>query len=192
MTGTARYMSVHSHLGKAQSRRDDMESIGYVLIYFLKGKLPWQGFKTGGNVKEKYRKIRDAKMKIPLRSLCDGLPHEFESYMAYVKGLKFADTPDYEYLKDLFHHLYESKGYSYDSPDFDWSKFGELPSDVSRFNKAKRGSRVSSLNTEASDDQEEEIESIYKEEHGDTVGKFLSVKGSRFLYSREDSAVARQ
>ena len=71
MTGTARYMSIHSHLGKAQSRRDDLESIGYVLIYFAKGRLPWQGFKTN-NLKEKYKRIRDAKMRYPVHVLCEG------------------------------------------------------------------------------------------------------------------------
>jgi serine/threonine protein kinase len=126
-------MSIHSHLGKAQSRRDDLESIGYVLIYFFNGRLPWQGFKTNnGNVKEKYRKIRDAKIKMPIKALCDGLPNEFLSYMNYVKCLRYLETPDYEVLKDLFHRLYEAKGYSYDSPDFDWYQYGDLPSDVNK------------------------------------------------------------
>ena len=158
MTGTARYMSVHSHLGKAQSRRDDLESVGYVLIYFLKGRLPWQGFKTGGNVKEKYRKIRDSKMKVPVSVLCQGLPKEFETYMNYVKAMKFSDAPDYEYLKDLFHKLYENQGFSYETTVFDWSKDGELPTDVNRFNRARRGSNVSSVNTEASEAHDEDDE----------------------------------
>ena len=143
-------------IGKAQSRRDDLESIGYVLIYFLKGRLPWQGFKTGGNVKEKYRKIRDSKMKVPVSTLCHGLPKEFETYMTYVKAMKFSDAPDYEFLKDLFHKLYENQGFSYESTVFDWSKDGELPSDVSRYNRAQRGSKVSSVNTEASEEEDED------------------------------------
>ena len=187
MTGTARYMSVHSHLGKAQSRRDDLESIGYVLIYFLKGRLPWQGFKTGGNVKEKYRKIRDSKMKIPVTTLCQGLPKEFETYMSYVKAMKFSDAPDYEYLKDLIHKLYENQGFSYESTVFDWSKDGrELPTDVNRYNRARRGSNVSSVNTEASDehddgDEEDEDmrsskESKYQDEFHDTLAELNNIK----------------
>jgi hypothetical protein len=73
-------MSVHSHFGKTQSRRDDLESIGYVLIYFAKGRLPWQGIKTGNNVKEKYKKIRDSKMKTPVHVLCEGLPQQFRCH----------------------------------------------------------------------------------------------------------------
>ena len=133
MTGTARYMSIHSHLGKAQSRRDDLESIGYVLIYFLKGRLPWQGFKVGGNIKEKYKKIRDAKMKMSIQRLCRDVPKEFEAYMSYVKSLQFSDNPDYEFLKDIFHKLCEAEGFSYEAADFDWSKHGTLPSDVNRY-----------------------------------------------------------
>ncbi|XP_059086697.1 casein kinase I-like [Tigriopus californicus] len=152
MTGTARYMSVHSHLGKAQSRRDDLESIGYVLIYFAKGKLPWQGIKTN-NLKEKYKKIRDAKMKFPLHVLCDGLPKQFQSFMSYVKKLGFSETPDYEFLKDLFHELYEECGFSYDDSSFDWTHL-DLPNDVQRFNQNNKDgikeSDISSFNTENS------------------------------------------
>ena len=86
-------MSIHSHFGKSQSRRDDLESIGYVLIYFAKGRLPWQGIKTGNNVKEKYKKIRDSKMKTPVQVLCEGLPSQFASYMNYIKKLNFTDSP---------------------------------------------------------------------------------------------------
>ncbi len=86
MTGTARYMSVHSHLGKLQSRRDDLESIGYVLVYFARGSLPWQGLRTN-NTREKYRKIRDSKMKCPARELCRGLPPQFAAYVSYVRKL---------------------------------------------------------------------------------------------------------
>jgi hypothetical protein len=78
-TSSDRYMSIHSHFGKTQSRRDDLESIGYVLIYFAKGRLPWQGIKTGNNIKEKYRKIRDSKMKTPVHVLCEGLPAQFQA-----------------------------------------------------------------------------------------------------------------
>ena len=151
MTGTARYMSIHSHLGKSQSRRDDLESIGYVLLYFAKGRLPWQGIKTQ-NLKEKYKKIRDAKMKFPVHVLCDDLPTAFTIYMTYVKKLGFSEEPDYEYLKDLFHELYETMGFSYSDPEFDWTQL-ELPSDLQKFNRANRGGGndvVSSVDTEDS------------------------------------------
>ncbi len=149
MTGTARYMSINSHLGKLQSRRDDLESVGYVIIYFAHGGLPWQGLKTA-NVKEKYRKIRDAKMRTSLKELCKGLPSQMVSYMTYVRKMSFTEEPDYEYLKDLFHSLYEENGYSYDDAMFDWS-YMDLPSDVGKFNRAlkENGSCVSSVDTEA-------------------------------------------
>jgi len=67
-------MSIHSHYGKSQSRRDDLESIAYVLIYFAKGRLPWQGLMTGQSIKEKYRKIRESKTKTQVADLCQGLP----------------------------------------------------------------------------------------------------------------------
>lgn len=73
LTGTARYASINAHLGVEQSRRDDLEAIGYVLIYFIKGKLPWQGVNVQ-NKTEKYHKIMEKKMQTPVEYLCLGVP----------------------------------------------------------------------------------------------------------------------
>ena len=167
MTGTARYMSVRTHMGKLQSRRDDLESAGYVLVYFARGSLPWQGYRTR-TLKEKCRKIRDTKLRMSPEEICRGLPHQFTAYMTNVKELGFYEDPDYEYLKDLFHVLYEEKGYSYQDASFDWS-YMDLPSNVQKFNIATRkgGSRVSSVDTE--DDSQEVF--AEKEDEADRGGE---------------------
>jgi casein kinase 1 len=75
LTGTIRYASINAHLGIEQSRRDDLESIGYVLIYFIKGKLPWQGAGPEGQPKaERFHKIMEKKMAIPIEYLCFDAP----------------------------------------------------------------------------------------------------------------------
>ena len=99
LIGTARYVSINTHLGIEPSRRDDIESIGYVLIYFLKGNLPWQGLKDGD---QKYIRIMEKKLQIPTEVLCYGLPDEFVHYLNYTKNLKFEERPDYDYLRNLF------------------------------------------------------------------------------------------
>eukprot|EP00475_Leptophrys_vorax_P045156 TRINITY_DN9296_c0_g1_i1.p1 TRINITY_DN9296_c0_g1~~TRINITY_DN9296_c0_g1_i1.p1 ORF type:complete len:268 (+),score=47.81 TRINITY_DN9296_c0_g1_i1:190-993(+) len=80
LTGTPRYASVHTHNGEEQSRRDDLLSLGYMLIYFSKGELPWQGLKARTK-QEKYDKIGAIKSLMSLESLCDNLPREFLNYM---------------------------------------------------------------------------------------------------------------
>lgn len=99
--GTPRYMSLRAHKGKEQSRRDDLESIGHMLIYFLRGRLPWQGL-TASNDTEKYDRIYRVKKSTELEELCDQLPQEFYHYMLYVRTLKFRSEPNYGYLKTMF------------------------------------------------------------------------------------------
>lgn len=119
LTGTARYASVNTHLGIEQSRRDDLESLGYVLMYFLRGSLPWQGLKANTK-KQKYDKISEKKMMTPIEVLCKSYPSEFVSYFHYCRSLRFEDKPDYAYLKRLFRDLFIREGYQFDYV-FDWT-----------------------------------------------------------------------
>ena len=108
LTGTARYASVNTHLGIEQSRRDDLESLGYVLMYFLRGSLPWQGL-NAKNKKDKYDMIRDKKVATTIEMLGKGYPDEFTEYMTYCRKLKFDEAPNYEHVKKLFAGLFEKK-----------------------------------------------------------------------------------
>jgi len=119
LTGTARYASVNTHLGIEQSRRDDLEAVGYVLMYFNRGSLPWQGLKAVGK-KEKYEKIMEKKMSTPIEVLCKNFPNEFVTYLNYTRSLRFEDRPDYAYLRRLLKDLFFREGYQYDFV-FDWT-----------------------------------------------------------------------
>ncbi|KAL9665732.1 hypothetical protein QQ045_000052 [Rhodiola kirilowii] len=119
LTGTARYASMNTHLGIEQSRRDDLESLGYVLMYFLRGSLPWQGLKAG-NKKQKYEKISEKKVSTSIESLCRNYPTEFASYFHYCRSLRFDDKPDYAYLKRIFRDLFIREGFQFDYV-FDWT-----------------------------------------------------------------------
>jgi len=119
LTGTARYASINTHLGIEQSRRDDLESLGFVLMYFNRGSLPWQGLKAQTK-KEKYNKIAEKKMSTPVEILCKHFPTEFATYLNYCRALRFDDKPDYAYLRRLFRDLFFRQGYAADYR-FDWT-----------------------------------------------------------------------
>ena len=120
LTGTARYVSLNTHYGIDQSRRDDIEGIAYNLIYFAKGKLPWQGVKTK-NKKEKHKKIMEFKEEYKEDKLCEGLPEEFPTLLKYARKLDFEETPDYKNIKIMFEQLITNNGQHMDWK-FDWDK----------------------------------------------------------------------
>ncbi|KAJ0252560.1 Casein kinase 1-like protein 8 [Hirschfeldia incana] len=146
LTGTARYASVNTHLGIEQSRRDDLESLGYVLMYFLRGSLPWQGLRAGTK-KQKYDKISEKKRLTPVEVLCKSFPPEFTSYFLYVRSLRFEDKPDYPYLKRLFRDLFIREGYQFDYV-FDWTilKYPQFGSSSSSSSSKPRSSLRPALN----------------------------------------------
>jgi casein kinase 1 len=118
LTGTARYASICTHLGIEQSRRDDVESLGFVLMYFLRGSLPWQGLKATTK-KQKYQRILEKKQATHPEQLCKGYPSEFLDYFSHSLSLGFEDRPDYRYLKRIFRDLFERSNFA-DDGLFDW------------------------------------------------------------------------
>ena len=118
LVGTVRYASINAHLGIEQSRRDDIEGIGYVLVYFYLGRLPWQGKQDKG--KPHVSKIMEKKLITPPEILCKKMPVEFSYYFHYCRNLKFEDRPDYNMLKNLFLELLSSRINLKDEIVFDW------------------------------------------------------------------------
>ncbi|KAI0044839.1 CK1/CK1/CK1-G protein kinase [Auriscalpium vulgare] len=119
LSGTARYMSINTHLGREQSRRDDLESLGHVFMYFLRGSLPWQGLKAATN-KQKYEKIGEKKQTTAIKELCEGFPEEFGIYLNYVRKLGFEETPDYDFLRELFSKVLKNSNEVEDGV-YDWN-----------------------------------------------------------------------
>lgn len=118
LTGTARYMSINTHQGKEQSRRDDLESLGHMFLYFLRGSLPWQGLKAD-TLKERYQRIGDVKMATAIDVLCKDCPAEFGEYLRYARALEFTQKPDYGYLRELINQVMR-EGNIEDDGVYDW------------------------------------------------------------------------
>ena len=118
LTGTARYASINALSGCEQSRRDDLESIGYIIMYFIRGSLPWQGLKV--NKKEdRYKKICEKKKETSAKDLCAGFPSEFETFVSYTRNLQFTEVPNYNYLRNLLKTILKKGGFTFDFY-YDW------------------------------------------------------------------------
>ena len=121
LTGTARYASVNALKGGEQSRKDDLESLSYMLLYFLRGGLPWQGV-PGMTKGEKYKKIYYMKKNIGAEKLFENLPQEFKEFYLYIKKLEFDQAPDYNYCRELFRNVIEKKCRDVYDNFFTWCK----------------------------------------------------------------------
>ncbi|EDW12792.1 casein kinase I [Drosophila mojavensis] len=117
MTGTARYASINALLGFELGRRDDLESLGYVLMYFLRGSLPWQGL--SGPRHQKYEMLAERKQSTKPEDLCKGYPDEFAAYLIYCRNVRFETQPNYLGLRRSFSDLIARLRYVHDD-GYDW------------------------------------------------------------------------
>ena len=124
LTGTARYASINALRGYEQSRRDDLEAVGYVLMYFLRGSLPWQGLQAK-NKEERYKKILQRKIDTNSYDLCLGFPNEFERYVEYTKNMEYTEEPKYEMLRSNFLRVLKREQMNMDYI-YDWSTPEEI------------------------------------------------------------------
>ena len=163
LTGTALYASIYTHKGIEQSRRDDLESLGYMLIYLCKGELPWINVK-GKNKEIKYKKIMEKKIEMKPDILCQGLPDEIKQYFNYVRELQFTEEPNYEFLLGLFNNAMKKNNIKNDFK-FDWCINGsnynqnitdKFISTENLFNKLKLGEINFNDKTVIKDENKEE------------------------------------
>jgi serine/threonine protein kinase len=131
LSGTPRYASINNHLGIRPTRRDDLEALAYILIYFLKGSLPWQGLKAKTE-KEKYKLILKKKQETSIDALCHGCPAEFAEFVQYTRTLKFDEQPDIPRWRKIFRDLYIRANCDAIPKEWDWDVVEPERSPVSR------------------------------------------------------------
>ena len=199
LTGTARYASINALRGYEQSRRDDLESAGYVLMYFLRGSLPWQGI-PGKNKDERYKKILQKKEETTAHELCKDFPEEFEKYIDYTRNMEYEEDPDYERLKEYFKNIIEEKNENFDYI-YIWSTEEEKKQRKKEFlEEKKRLSRQITSKTNNMPLLHTKIENVSNFQHTNTntineeitrrKSKFESAKNNKF-FERENKLKER-
>jgi len=124
LVGTPEFASINAQKRQDSSRRDDLESLGYILLYFMIGKLPWQNIKVDKPWQKK-EKISKIMVSTSINDLCTGLPKEFKLYLSYCRGLNFEEEPDYSYLRSIFQKLLKNMSFKCDNT-FDWNIQDEI------------------------------------------------------------------
>ena len=162
LTGTARYASIHALEEMEQSRRDDLESTGYVLMYFLRGSLPWQGLKIKTK-EDRYKKILDKKKGTTSNELCKDFPEEFKYFIDYTRNLGYAENPDYEKLKKNFIYLVRERMCENFDFIYDWTTQNDL--------KKRENSNDVNLILDENDKKEDEIINKLVEEENNIKNK---------------------
>ncbi|MCJ1456658.1 serine/threonine protein kinase [Mycoblastus sanguinarius] len=119
LIGTARFASINGHLGIVQHRCDNLESLGYMLLYFLRGSLLWQGL-TAADQTQKEELILKEKETVNTKDLCEDIPGDFAAYFDYTYSLAFDEEQKYSYLRRIFRDLFVREGFYYNHV-FDWT-----------------------------------------------------------------------
>jgi casein kinase 1 len=164
--GTTRYASIAAHIGNEISRKDDLESLAYVIIFLAKGVLPWQNLNVSES--EKTKKVGEIKAKTPVEELCKGLPEEFSKYLLYVKNLTFKENPDYNYLKGLLLKVAMTNDIAMDN-QWDWVTPLKIDNRIANKRKSSKNPENEKKSKEnKKKEQEEKMNIIIKKE---TLGK---------------------
>ena len=142
--GNRDYISINTHNGIEISRRDDIESLGYNLIYFMKGELPWRKERDSKSILEK-------KINTSLDELCKGLPEEFKVFIKYSRELEFEQEPDYNYLNKLLLTVAKKNGINIDKSKYDW----EIKDEEMKKEKEKEELKENKINEKDKNKKEE-------------------------------------
>ncbi|KRX10820.1 Protein kinase-like domain [Pseudocohnilembus persalinus] len=158
LIGTARFASINAHKGCELSRRDDLESFAYMLVYLLTGTLPWIGIKAK-NKDDKHTKVRQMKINMPEEDICDGCPKQFVTFLKYAKSLDFQEKPNYTYIQNLFQELMDQYNYLDDNV-FDWYLLQEQVQQIPPIINDIDYEQYLPFNEDACDDEKEFIKSL--------------------------------
>ena len=174
LTGTARYASINALKGCEQSRRDDLEAIGYVLMYFLRGSLPWQGLHVHKG-EDRYKKILAKKRSTSAEELCLGFPNEFVEYINYTRNMEFEADPDYKFLRGLLVLALEKQNAKYDFW-YDWVT--EQPTITDQVAIERYINNNTDFSQEIKSDKKENETQSDENEKENTLSKYSSIRTS--------------
>ena len=175
LTGTARYASINALKGWEQSRRDDLEAIGYVLLYFLRGSLPWQGLHVNKG-EDRYKKILQKKKGTSAEDLCKGFPNEFVEYINYTRDLEFEADPDYKFLRNLLTTVLEKQNSQFDFY-YDWlTEKPNITDEIAVERYIKNNPEISLELPEEKKEKEDENKINENEKENINIEKYVGLK----------------